>query len=1087
MKHTELISASAGSGKTYALTENLSTALGADPGEAGAIRPDGVIAVTFTRKAAAELGERVRRRLIEDGHYDAAQTIELGLVGTVDSVCGRLVREFAFELGLSPDAETIPEGEADAAFAEAIAALLGEDSPGQIRPIARRLSIDAVQAHVLKIAELARSNRLDGDDLVASAERSVEQVLSLLPGRISEKDGKELTTSLAAAVDQAISDLRASGGTQKVTQTAINNLERYGSEIRNPNEATWYAWAKLAVVTPAKALADLVEPVNDLAGQHPTHPKFHDDLADYIRGVFSLAGSAIVEYDDWKTRNRLLDFVDLETRALELLELPVVADELRQRFDVLLVDEFQDTNPIQLALFLRLGELAGRVVWVGDEKQAIYGFRGSDPELVQAVTEQVADPSMQRTLEYSWRSRPELVRLTSEAFARGFVGDGIPRERVVLEAKRNDSALAETPPVEWWLQATKNVDEDAAVLALRIKDLIGDGELIEDRRSEQVRPVEPGDIAVLCRSNGECKRVASALESQGVRAAISRPGLLGCVEARIAKAALALALDPRDSLAAAEVSRFGGCSGRTPDEWLEERMRQVARGKDEEGRWPPPFENDHLVAEVQQMADHLRVLSPSEALDSVIAALNLEELCLAWGNAAQRFANVEALRTLTLAYEDHCRYSRSAATVAGLLSYLAALADSGDDDQAEGVGRAAVRVLTYHRAKGLEWPVVVMTSLKKGADARIFEPVIEPPDGGFDATKPLEGRWIRLWPWPYRGLKKNLELGEAADRHPASERAQRVALAESRRLLYVGMTRARDQLVLVAQARKSGLACGWLGNLEAGSEEPIFNLPTGVKDGDRCDVLEDAGDAPVEALVRRLTIAEGNVVGEREPEVWFDRGEGDEHLAARPKLTLGCSKARFPDDVEVDARAAGSQEVGAPFDVRAGVDWLAVGNAMHLFLGADLVRPAADRVGHAAKALEAYELSGAVSPETCVAISDRLREWQEGAYPGAELLTEVPLLGAIETAAGPRTLMGYADLVIETSLGLVLVDHKCYPAGEDAHTKEIAVGYAPQLLGYATLIEMATGREVIGTLIHFPFSGKIIEVEVDRTAVRNLV
>ncbi len=133
--------------------------------------------------------------------------------------------------------------------------------------------------------------------------------------------------------------------------------------------------------------------------RHTTHPRFHDDLADYVRGVFALAGRAIEEYDDWKTRNRLLDFVDLETRALELLELPEVAGELRQRFDVLLVDEFQDTNPIQLALFLRLGELAGRVVWVGDEKQAIYGFRGSDPELVQAVTAQVADPSTQQTLK----------------------------------------------------------------------------------------------------------------------------------------------------------------------------------------------------------------------------------------------------------------------------------------------------------------------------------------------------------------------------------------------------------------------------------------------------------------------------------------------------------------------------------------------------------------------------------------------------------------------------------------------------------------------------------------------------------------
>ena len=1087
MKRAELISASAGSGKTYALTESLSAALSADPGEAGAVRPDGVIAVTFTRKAAAELGERVRRRLIEDGHYDAAQSIELGLVGTVDSVCGRLVREFAFELGLSPDAETIPEEEAENVFAAAISALLGEEGPAQLRPVARRLSIESVQKHVLRIAELARSNRMDREALAASAERNVEQVLGLLPKRLSEREGAGLERRLAVAVDEAIGELRASGNTQKITLSAINNLQRFGAEIRNPSEATWHAWAKLASVSPAKALTDLVEPVKEFAGQHIAHPRFHDDLAAYVRGVFDLAHGAIVEYNDWKSRNRLLDFVDLETRALELLELPEVADELRERFDLLLVDEFQDTNPLQLALFLRLGELAGRMVWVGDEKQAIYGFRGSDPELVQAVTEQVADPSMQRTLEFSWRSRPALVRLTSTAFARGFVGDGIPPERVHLDPKRDDAELSGTLPVEWWLQQTKNVEEDAVVVALRISDLIEDAVLIEDKRSGLARPVEPGDIAVLCRSNAECERVACALEAAGVRAAISRPGLLRCAEGRLAKAALELALEPRDSLAAAEVSRLAGCGSRAPDEWLEGRIRQVARDRGTEGPRPLPFDDDPLVVRVHEVTGDLRVLSPSEALDIVIQAVELDELCLGWGNAAKRFANVEALRSLAVAYEEHCRYSKSAATVAGLLSYLAGLSDSDKDAQAEGVGRAAVRVLTYHRAKGLEWPVVVMTSLNKAATARIFEPAIEPPDDGFDATRPLEGRWIRFWPSPYKGLKKNLELVEAAETHPVAVRAQRVALAESRRLLYVGMTRARDQLVLVARARTSGLACGWLSDLEKGTEEPIFNLPTGVEDGDKCDFLADAGDAPVEALVRRLTAEGGDAIVEQEPEVWFDRVGAGEDLAARPKLVFGCSNARFPDGLEVDARVAGSSEIGAPFDVSAVVDWLAVGNAMHLFLGADMVRPAADRLGHATGVLEAFGLTGVVRPETCVAISDRLQAWQAEVYLGAVLRTEVPLLGAVETAAGPRTLMGVADLVFETSQGLVLVDHKSHSFEENDHLGQIAVGYASQLLGYATLLEMATGEKVISTMIHFPFAGKIVEVVVDRGSVRNLV
>jgi len=1088
MRHAELISASAGSGKTYALTETLSVLLAGRPGEARAIRPEGVIAVTFTRKAAAELGERVRRRLIEDGHYDSAQDIELGLVGTVDSVCGRLIREYAFELGLSPDAETIPEEEADAAFAEAIAVLLEEEGAAQLRPVVRRLGIESVQGDVDKIANLARSNAMGGDAIAASAERSVEQVLGLLPSKVSKSQGEELDRRLAAAVEEAIAALRASGSAQKNTQGAINDLERYGGEIRNPDEATWYAWAKLSRLSPAKALAELVQPVIDIAGCHTAHPRFHEDLAAYVRGVFELAHGAIREYDEWKSRNRLLDFVDLETLALELLGLPEIADGLRERFDVLMVDEFQDTNPIQLALFLRLGELAGRVVWVGDEKQAIYGFRGADPELVQAVAEQVAEPSLRRTLEWSWRSRPALVRLTSTAFARGFAGDGIPAGRVELEPKRDDAALAGTPPVEWWLLGTRNVDQDAAAVAGRIRDLIEEAPAIEDRRSRKARPVEPGDIAVLCRSNLECERVAAALEVAGVRAAIARPGLLKCVEARLPRAALTLALEQRDSLAAAEVSLLCGCGGHTPDAWLEERIRQVARDRKSDGARPLPFGYDPWVARVHEVADGLRVLSPSEALDAVIRGVGLAEHCLGWGNAAQRFANVEALRALAVAYEGHCRYSRSAATVAGLLSHLEGLAKSGEDTQAEGVGRTAVRVLTYHRAKGLEWPVVVMTSLNKGAKPRIFKPVIEPPEEGFDATAPLEGRWIRFWPWPYGLLKSGLEYAEAAGRHPACERAQRVELAESRRLLYVGMTRARDQLALVAREKKNGeVVCGWFADLEAGSEQPIFNLPTGVEDGQWWRVLADVEDTPAEAVVRKLSVEEGEAVAEQEPEVWFDRGEGGGDLEARPKLVLGCSRARFPDDLRPVAGTAGLHEIGAPFQVARGVEWVDVGNALHLFLGADLVRPTEDRLGHATAVLEGYGLTDGLRPQVCVEISDRLQTWQEAAYPGAGCLTEVPLVGTVETASGPRTLIGYADLVLEAPDGLVLVDHKCYPPDDESLLRHTAETYAPQLLGYATLLEMATGQQVIATLIHFPIAGRIIEVEVDRVAARALV
>ena len=132
----------------------------------------------------------------------------------------------------------------------------------------------------------------------------------------------------------------------------------------------------------------------------------------------------------------MLDFVDQERRIFDLLDDEHVRATLADELEVLFVDEFQDTSPIQLALFMKLAVLADRVIWVGDIKQAIYGFRGSDPDLMQSVLDAVeAGGGATDVLEYSWRSRPSLVSYINEIFVPAFA-NRLEREQVALSPKR---------------------------------------------------------------------------------------------------------------------------------------------------------------------------------------------------------------------------------------------------------------------------------------------------------------------------------------------------------------------------------------------------------------------------------------------------------------------------------------------------------------------------------------------------------------------------------------------------------------------------------------------------------------------------
>ena len=1050
----QLISASAGSGKTHRLVNELEQAI---MREQDPVRPEAIIATTFTGKAAAELRERVRSRLLEKGHVEQAQRLGAARIGTVNSICAQLVTDFAFDLGISPESRGLDEAAAGQAFAHALSGLVSVAREEAGRAIT---SSSAAGAALMELAERwpgldwledvqaiavrARENALMPDAVRACAPRSADALLAYF-GPVAA-DGEALDRALEQALGEF---LAAPHDETKTTAEVVNLASQVRTRLRAGRALSWWEWSRLAAVAPGVKSRVTYEPVREAARGHERHPALRADLRRCIELVFELAAQALEAYERHKREWGLMDFVDQEVLALKLLRRPGVQEMLREQVDLVLVDEFQDTSPLQLGIFLELSRLAPRSVWVGDQKQAIYGFRGTDPGLMDAAITAIVErggEQARETLQHSWRSRAELVRLTSDVFAPAFEVHDIPAGRVRLEPA---PAIANRPDmlgavVEGWRLNGKKKAEDAAALAAAVRELLDDPQaLVRDVLTNEARRVQPRDLAILCRSGANCGRVTSALEAIGIAAVRPRTGLMDTPEARVALAALRLWVEPRQSLAAAELGRLL-VHPDDADAWLGAVLD--APGK--------AYATQPEVVRLAEAGKRLSLAGPLATFDAALEAVGVRETCLRWGRPAQRLANLDALRALVHRYVATCEIEGVAATVAGLVAHFGTLGDDGQDDQATLSGEDAVTVGTLHGAKGLEWPVTVLYEIDSAWKPTAFGVHLASDRERFDFSDPLGGRWIRYWPDPYAPFQRmpsyrgNTALHEAVRAGPEHAAVALREMRETLRLLYVGWTRARDRLVLAARPGKSiGEA---LGLLRDRAGRPLVVEPESA--------CTWAG-RPVTALIRSTTpgVAEPPAP---EPGLGYD--------AAGP--------CEFPPASADISRLSGTAPLGeieslgpAPF-IQSPVEWSALGSAVHAFLAVDRagLEPAG-RLAMATAVLERWSVQGALRAEALCAAADALRAWVGRRWPTATWHCEWPVRLRQE---GGTELIGYADLVLTDGESFALVDHKCL-GGSREEALAVAPGYAGQLGAYAEAIAKATGKRAVGCFVHLVAQGVV--------------
>lgn len=906
-----VIKASAGTGKTHNLTGYYLGSLNCTaknwneeekekfPLNGKACDPEEIIAVTFTKKAASELKDRFRNALIKEGRHKEAARVEGALIGTVHSVCLRLLQEYALDAGFSPVAEELSEEDGKVLFRRAVAPLMekyaflndlfdkfgldagifGKSSKGSRQPM-----LDFCR----ELIALARINGLEGD-FEELGWKSLKEVFNLLDTLCPELagDGEAEFAAMRSKLKEMLISQRnentydwsgrlskedkAAGVQKKLSSKEAAHLE-FIKRLPDVPHMHWKHWLSLIGREAGQndnTLKIYVEELNALGLLVFGLPLFRADVERLILCTFSFAAEAMKRFSEAKQNAGVVDFADMERMARQALMEPEVQERLKGRFRVLFVDEFQDTSPIQLSIFHLLGQIIhgtedapGRIIYVGDDKQSIYGFRGAAAELTRNCTpEGLWKP---KALKTCWRSLPEICDFTNSFFCQiandalrtSLLGapekdaDGEPKPLLNIKSVLDDDAnvehkeerkklrksLSGIESLQFWLTGIEeggkgrlNKNDVFASLARNIAGLCGrldeDGHIMSEKEAkrqaeltgrsraakvsrigklgnipteEGTRPVEPGDIAVLCRSNKDCVAMADALEELGIKAAAEREGLLEQDDVALCLNALRLVLDPKDKLAAAELhlALNGG------DAWFEAAAQQ----KGEPGSL---WEGIPFVKSLDALHKRLGQLTPSELLDETLSAADSFRLAAAKPRREERFADLEALRALVREYEQAMHSRRSSATAQGWLDWL----KEKEPGRASG-GQDAVQVWTYHKSKGLERKVVILHGLSdKTAKVDIFQPRaggIPSPD-----KDPLEGRTLQWMPNVFRGAAKQASLEEFFKKE--KKRLKSKQLEESLRLLYVGMTRACDVLILTANMKKNGgISSPWL--------EPFFSV-----------------------------------------------------------------------------------------------------------------------------------------------------------------------------------------------------------------------------------------------------------------------
>ena len=1081
-----IIKASAGSGKTYRLTQELAKRLTDGEGPAQ-LHPSQMIATTFTRKAAQELKHRIREYLVDENQLSQAAALPAALVGTVNSVTGRILQDFAVDIGLSPDLTVLTETAERRAFAIAaddIIAAAEQDHRGLLSRTGYNLT-DADRAHfrsvrrnwsdtIRNVVNLARTNDIDPSEFAGFAEHSVQEIRSLLGQEADTDQRAQVLAGLRQVIQQIQQDLdsgviasRSIAGNERAVSAAVrfvDNVEREGID-----SVSWQDWFEAAVGkfpgvrTPAafkKALEPVVNPDALIADAH-----FRQDITQLVQLVFDTAAQCMAAYREYKDELGLIDFIDQEHLTLNLLRTnELVRETIAQRYRILAVDEFQDTSPLQLALFTELGGLVDEVVWVGDPKQSIYRFRGADPDLMQAAITAIEDGGgTTDTLSNSWRTHDVPLDVNNRIFSQLF--DGIDP----ATGRNPEVWLNVAPPraqthvggqAELWVDAEKSRPTNADWQRRIVHGLI----------EQENSGTTPGSRAILTRTNSQAAELQHLLTAHGIPVTGGGAPLLDTREGAAVRAGIAFLLDPKDTQALVELIILLN-EHAAHDDWLQKLTALQTRA--ERRKQLKDWGIDPALTPLREVREYIADATVVELTAAVIDALDLRTKVAAWGRAREGTAALNGLLRAAALYTDEA----DTPIAADFLDYL--------DGSPDAVTQAAqdtnaVFVGTVHQSKGLEWDSVVV-ALPDGSEK--FRPagqwVHVTQDISMDA--PLAGRQLRFWP---ETLLHSETLKERIIAEPSQVQRAHAEQLEEQRLFYVAMTRSVFRTVLAPKTELQKLQAfagdtvslqlveepsQQTARLTISSEVALQGVPMEVQDTVVFDLkrISCEQDALEQVAQQRSPV-------EKPPASRILTGR-QEALPADQQLpaTFKASHRTADEVLIAGTRVEKIADLGPALVARGGMDWDRVGDCVHAYLAVPY-RSLDDAGKHrmAARLIERWGVGHVLSPELVIEAGERWITWHNERYPEATVRTEVPFTW---TNSEHQRTQGWIDQLTECSSGqYVVIDHKSYP-GEHPE-QEILEAYTGQLQVYRDSLRDTTGTYPTEVLVHLPLRGEIYVV-----------
>jgi len=775
------ISAGAGSGKTTVLARRFAHAM--DPSAAAAWAPaavDQVLTITFTKKAAGEIAERVRRVVSKSVSVATGRRVSEAWISTFHTFCGRLVRRHILEAGIEPGFTQLDEVGASAiavaAFEACSAPLYNADA--DVRGLIDEWGASALQEAIAGAHEKIRSMGLNPCDAVVPNDEArilplLSRTLDLGWARLAELEQVKQTPSRAETVEQLRAWCGSLGSCAPDDNLCVQLCElgdagRGGGSPKTPTSDAYKESRKLL----SEAVAAAANPALTIA------------LERLIRAYAQ-------EYAVIKRQRNALDFDDLQERAVDLLTShPEVRNQYRSRFRMIMVDEFQDTNELQMRVLNPIRN--ENLCIVGDERQSIYGFRYADVRVFEQLRDELGKTVQ---LDRNFRSRPEIMEAVNTAFSMTHL---FGPTFMKLEAGRTGDwklqVPAEQPRVECVLVAQDDCTigparaSEAEYVANRISELLDSGD------------IQGQDIAILLRAGAQARLFAEALERHGIPVLVSAgTNLFEAPETDEVMSLLRTIAVPTDDESLLKVlgSRLVALSddGLLTVRSATEKGRPLWSGLAtlaQEAESSTPLSDwdrssiQHTFQVIESLGRDQGRYGLAELTHRACEAFDFDLTLFAQGTEGVRaWANVLKLARFADGFE-----AAGSGDLAAFVAHLCERRESARDSSAAAdAGQDAVRIMTVHSAKGLEFPVVFVADMT-GSQSRSGGALVV-------GRELIDGRDV-----PVVGLSAPGGFGElrTATYLCLEPVACAAGLEEEKRCLYVAATRAKELLVLSGAA-----------------------------------------------------------------------------------------------------------------------------------------------------------------------------------------------------------------------------------------------------------------------------------------------